>query len=72
MGKSCANERNESSLSNCRVQPALSIKEGRGDFRKDPSLWQKKDWSSFERILMAREERRGEVSDCSLQRAVAA
>ena len=28
-GKSCANEqRNESSLSNCRVQPALSIKEG--------------------------------------------
>ena len=35
MGKSCANERNESSLSNCRVQPALSIKEGRGDFRKE-------------------------------------
>ena len=35
MGKSCANERNESSLSNCRVQPALSIKEGLGDFRKN-------------------------------------
>ena len=34
MGKSDANERNESSLSNCRVQPALSIKEGRVDFRK--------------------------------------
>ena len=33
MGKSCANERNESSLSNCRVQPALSKKEGRDDFR---------------------------------------
>ena len=33
-------------------------KEGRGDFRKDPSLWQEKDGSSFERILMAREERR--------------
>ena len=34
MGKSCANERNESSLSNCRVQPALSIKEGRVGFRR--------------------------------------
>jgi hypothetical protein len=34
MGKSGANERNESSLSNCRVQPALSKKEGRVDFRK--------------------------------------
>ena len=33
MGKSGANERNESSLSNCRVQPALSKKEGRVDFR---------------------------------------
>ena len=33
MGKSGANERNESSLSNCRVQPALSKKEGRDDFR---------------------------------------
>lgn len=32
-GKSGANERNESSLSNCRVQPALSKKEGRDDFR---------------------------------------
>ena len=44
-------------------------KEGRGDFRKEfikgkgglvgfrkkPSLWQKKDGSSFERILMAKE-----------------
>lgn len=28
MGKSGANEHNESSLSNCRVQPALSKKEG--------------------------------------------
>uniref|UniRef100_UPI004026D8F2 hypothetical protein n=1 Tax=Prevotella sp. TaxID=59823 RepID=UPI004026D8F2 len=58
MGKSCANERNESSLSNCRVQPALSIKEGRGDFRKEfintkeiqvgfrknPSLRLREDW----------------------------
>ena len=35
MGKSGANERNESSLSNCRVQPALSKKEGRVDFRKN-------------------------------------
>ena len=33
MGKSCANEHNESSLSYCRVQPALSKKEGRDDFR---------------------------------------
>ena len=33
MGKSDANERNESSLSNCRVQPALSKKEGRVGFR---------------------------------------
>ena len=28
MGKSGANECNESSLSNCRVQPALSKKKG--------------------------------------------
>ena len=34
MGKSCANERNESSLSNCRVQPALSKKEGLVGFRR--------------------------------------
>ena len=34
-GKSDANECNESSLSNCRVQLALSKKEGRGDFRKE-------------------------------------
>lgn len=33
MGKSCANEHNERSLSNCRVLPALSKKEGRDDFR---------------------------------------
>lgn len=33
-GKNGAYERNESSLSNCRVQPALSIKKGRVDFRK--------------------------------------
>ena len=33
MGKSNANECNESSLSNCRVQLALSKKEGRNDFR---------------------------------------
>ena len=33
MGKSDANECNESSLSNCRVQLALSKKEGRNDFR---------------------------------------
>ena len=47
-------------------------KEGRGDFRKkslikgkgglvgfrkNPSLWQKKDGSSFEKILMAKEGR---------------
>nr|WP_294814983.1 hypothetical protein [Prevotella sp.] len=46
MGKSGANERNESSLSNCRVQPALSKKEGRVDFRKNLML--KKDWWVFE------------------------
>ena len=34
MGKSGANERNESSLSNCRVQPALSKKEGGLIFEK--------------------------------------
>jgi hypothetical protein len=33
MGKSDANECNESLLSNCRVQLALSKKEGRDDFR---------------------------------------
>ena len=46
MGKSDANERNESSLSNCRVQPALSIKEGRVDFRKNLRL--REDWWVFE------------------------
>ena len=35
MGKSDANECNENSLSNCRVQLALSKKEGRVDFRKN-------------------------------------
>ena len=54
MGKSCANERNESSLSNCRVQPALSIKEGRGDFRKNPSLRVREDWWVFEKKLKAK------------------
>jgi len=38
MRKSGANESNESSLSNCRVQPALSKKEGRVDFRKNLRL----------------------------------
>ena len=46
MGKSGANERNESSLSNCRVQPALSKKEGRVDFRKNLRL--REDWWVFE------------------------
>ena len=47
MGKSGANERNESSLSNCRVQPALSKKEGRVDFRKN--LRVREDWWVFEK-----------------------
>ena len=38
MGKNGANERNESSLSNCRVQPALLKKEG--ELQKD-SVWAK-------------------------------
>ena len=38
MGKNGANERNESSLSNGRVQPALSKKEG--ELQKD-SVWAK-------------------------------
>ena len=37
-GKGCANERNESPLSHCRVQPALSKKEG--ELQKD-SVWAK-------------------------------
>ena len=45
MGKSCANERNESSFSNCRVQPALSKKEGRGDF--SPLIMAKKGQVDF-------------------------
>ena len=64
MGKSCANERNESSLSNCRMQPALSIKEGRVDFRKNlrfkgglvdfrkPPLMLRDDRQLFERTLI--------------------
>ena len=50
MGKSGANERNESSLSNCRVQPALSKKEGRVDFRKNLRL--REDWLVFEKLLI--------------------
>ena len=49
MGKSGANERNESSLSNCRVQPALSKKEGRVDFRKNIRL--REYWWVFEKTL---------------------
>ena len=49
MGKSGANERNESSLSNCRVQPALSKKEGRVDFRKNLRL--REDWWVLEKTL---------------------
>ncbi len=41
-----------------KITPSLfNGKEGRGDFRKDQSLWQKKDGSCFERILMAKEGR---------------
>ena len=38
MGKSDANECNESSLSNCRVQLALSKKRDGGILEKTPSL----------------------------------
>ena len=48
MGKSGANERNESSLSNCRVQPALSKKERRVVFRI--MVW--KSMSVFESFNM--------------------
>lgn len=50
MGKSGANERNESSLSNCRMQPALSKKEGRVDFRKNLML--RDDRQLFEKKLI--------------------
>ena len=50
MGKSGANERNESSLSNCRMQPALSKKEGRVDFRKN--LRFKGGQAAFRRTLI--------------------
>lgn len=47
MGKNGVNECNESSLSNCQVQPALSKKEGRGDFRitvrRDGMVFEKSD-----------------------------
>ena len=48
MGKSDANERNESSLSNCRVQPALSKKERRVVFR----IMIRKPMSVFESFNM--------------------
>ena len=48
-------------------------KEGRGDFRKDPSLRVREDWWVFEKIHPYGKGRRtGVVSDSSLQRAVAA
>lgn len=50
MGKSGANERNESSLSNCRMQPALSKKEGRVDLRKN--LRFKERQAAFRRTLI--------------------
>ena len=60
-GKSCANERNESSLSNCRVQPALSIKEGRVGFRKKPFLMGKSG---------ANERNESSLSNCRVQPAL--
>ena len=49
MGKSDANECNESSLSNCRVQLALSTKKD-GMILEHPSLRVRKDGQVFEKI----------------------
>lgn len=60
MGKNGAKERNESSLSNCREQPALSKKEGRGYFsimvRMDGVVFEKSDGLVFEKLLKIRKK----------------
>ena len=56
-----------------KITPSLfNGKEGRGDFRKYPSLWQKKDGVGFRKNPYGKGRKTEVVSDSSLQRAVAA
>ena len=48
-GKGCANERNESSLSNCRVQPTFSMRKRGLGKAVEPSLRVKRDGVIFEK-----------------------
>ena len=48
-GKGCANERNESPLSHCRVQPTFSMRKKGLEKAVEPSLMVKKDGLIFEK-----------------------
>ena len=50
-GKGCANERNESSLSYCRVQPTFSMRKKGLEKAVEPSLMVREDWWVFEELL---------------------
>ena len=54
-GKGCANERNESSLSYCRVQPTFSMRKRGLGKAVDPPLRLREDWWVFEKTLNAKE-----------------
>ena len=55
MGKNGANERNESSLSNCRVQPTFSMRKRGLEKAVDPPLRVREDWWVFEDPLRFKE-----------------
>ena len=55
-GKGCANERNESSLSYCRVQPTFSMRKRGLGKAVDPPLRVREDWWVFEELLRVRED----------------
>ena len=58
-GKGCANERNESPLSYCRVQPTFSMRKKGLEKAVEPSLRVREDWWVFEKTLKVKGGRVG-------------